>query len=65
MQGRTVILIAHRMSTVINSDIIAVVENGTVAQTGTHEELLESSKFYCNLFGMQNLMTDTRNGRSR
>lgn len=53
------------MSTVINSDIIAVVENGTVAQTGTHEELLESSKFYCNLFGMQNLMTDTRNGRSR
>ncbi|KAG1360812.1 ABC transporter B family member 19-like [Cocos nucifera] len=65
MQGRTVILIAHRMSTVINSDIIAVVENGTVAQTGTHQELLESSKFYCNLFGMQNLKTDAGESGSR
>lgn len=65
MQGRTVILIAHRMSTVINSDIIVVVENGRVAQTGTHQELLESSKFYSNLFSMQNLNTDTGDSESR
>ncbi|XP_039134924.1 LOW QUALITY PROTEIN: ABC transporter B family member 2-like [Dioscorea cayenensis subsp. rotundata] len=54
MQGRTVILIAHRMSTMINSDIIVVLENGKVAQSGTHHELLENSKFYSNLFEAQN-----------
>ncbi|XP_050385288.1 ABC transporter B family member 19-like [Argentina anserina] len=55
MQGRTVILIAHRLSTIINADMIAVVENGQVTETGTHRSLLESSKFYNNLFSMQNL----------
>lgn len=55
MQGRTVILIAHRMSTIINADIIAVVDNGRVAETGTHDELLTTSKFYYNLFNMQSL----------
>ncbi|XP_072971363.1 ABC transporter B family member 19-like [Typha angustifolia] len=65
MQGRTVILIAHRMSTVVNSDIIVVVENGRVAQSGTHKELLETSKYYSNVFNMQNVekeagQTETR-----
>ncbi|KAH7538363.1 hypothetical protein FEM48_Zijuj03G0191600 [Ziziphus jujuba var. spinosa] len=62
MQGRTVILIAHRLSTVINADMIAVVENGQVTQTGTHHDLLETSIFYKNLFNMQNLnqVSDTR-----
>ncbi|PAN33640.1 hypothetical protein PAHAL_6G035400 [Panicum hallii] len=48
MRGRTVILIAHRMSTIVNADTIVVVENGRVAQTGTHHELLEKSTFYSN-----------------
>ncbi|KAK1303803.1 ABC transporter B family member 19 [Acorus calamus] len=55
MQGRTVILIAHRMATVVNADIIALVEDGIVAETGTHHQLLETNKFYLNLFNMQNL----------
>lgn len=55
MKGRTVILIAHRMSTIINADIITTVENGKVAETGTHHSLLETSKFYNKLFHMQNL----------
>ncbi|KAF5730061.1 hypothetical protein HS088_TW20G00431 [Tripterygium wilfordii] len=55
MQGRTVILIAHRMSTIINADVIAVVENGQVTETGTHQSLLNTSKFYNNLCSMQNL----------
>ncbi|KAJ7965187.1 ABC transporter B family protein [Quillaja saponaria] len=55
MQGRTVILIAHRMSTVVNADVIAVVENGQVTETGTHQTLLDTSKFYNNLYSMQNL----------
>ncbi|KAA8533502.1 hypothetical protein F0562_031064 [Nyssa sinensis] len=55
MQGRTVILIAHRMSTIINADMIVVVQNGQVTKTGTHHNLLDTSKFYNNLFSMQNI----------
>ncbi|XAR52108.1 Xenobiotic-transporting ATPase [Bertholletia excelsa] len=55
MKGRTVILIAHRLSTIINADVIVVVEDGQVKETGTHHNLLETSKFYNNLFSMQNL----------
>ncbi|GMP25123.1 hypothetical protein CsSME_00002142 [Camellia sinensis var. sinensis] len=58
MQGRTVILIAHRMSTIINADMIVVVDNGQVQETGTHRELLDTSKFYNNLFNMQNINVD-------
>lgn len=58
MQGRTVILIAHRLSTIVNADIIAVVENGKVAETGRHQDLLNTSEFYHSLFTMQNI--DTR-----
>ncbi|WVZ18365.1 hypothetical protein V8G54_005687 [Vigna mungo] len=54
-QGRTVIMIAHRLSTVVNADIIVVVENGQVAETGTHQSLLDTSRFYSTLFSMQNL----------
>ncbi|KAJ9186944.1 hypothetical protein P3X46_002457 [Hevea brasiliensis] len=57
MQGRTVILIAHRLSTIVNADMIVVVENGQVTETGTHSSLLDTSKFYSNLFSMQNLST--------
>lgn len=55
MQGRTVILIAHRLSTVVNANMIAVVENGQVAETGTHQSLLDTSRFYSTLCSMQNL----------
>ena len=55
MRGRTVILIAHRMSTIVNADTIVVVENGRVAQTGTHHELLKKNTFYSNVCSMQNI----------
>lgn len=55
MSGRTVIMIAHRLSTVVNSDIIVVVQNGQVSEMGTHNSLLETSPFYNALFNMQNL----------
>ncbi|XP_024030607.1 ABC transporter B family member 19 [Morus notabilis] len=55
MQGRTVILVAHRLSTIVNADIIAVVQNGKIIETGTHSSLLDTSKFYNNLCHMQNL----------
>ncbi|KAL3521738.1 hypothetical protein ACH5RR_019887 [Cinchona calisaya] len=59
MQGRTVILIAHRMSTIINADMIVVVDNGKVSETGTHNSLLDTSEFYNNLFRMQNIYQES------
>nr|XP_043616145.1 ABC transporter B family member 19-like [Erigeron canadensis] len=58
MNGRTVILIAHRMSTIVNADMIVVVQNGQVTETGTHNNLLQTSNFYNNLFSMQNISTE-------
>ncbi|KAF7830827.1 ABC transporter B family member 19-like [Senna tora] len=55
MRGRTVILIAHRLSTVVNADMIVVVQNGQVSEIGTHNSLLETSTFYNALYNMQNL----------
>ncbi|MDR2197126.1 MAG: ABC transporter ATP-binding protein/permease [Coriobacteriales bacterium] len=46
MQGKTVIMIAHRLSTVRGADQIVVLDGGRVAQRGTHEELLEQSGRY-------------------
>jgi len=53
MQNRTSIVIAHRLSTVIGADRILVMENGTIAAQGTHEELLERSPLYSRLYAMQ------------
>lgn len=60
MQRRTVILIAHRMSTIVNADIIVVVDNGKVLETGTHGELLETSKLYNMLYTMQDLSSGAK-----
>ncbi|KAJ1267301.1 hypothetical protein BS78_07G045700 [Paspalum vaginatum] len=65
MQGRTVILIAHRMSTIINADKIVLVENGRVAQSGTHTELMEKSAFYSSVCIMQNLEKDSGKSETR
>ena len=53
MQGRTSIVIAHRLSTVMAADTIMVLENGVIAQTGTHDELLETSACYRELYETQ------------
>lgn len=46
----TILIIAHRLSTVINSDRILLVEDGTIVDEGTHEELLKNSKIYNQLY---------------
>ena len=51
--GRTTLVIAHRLSTIRNADLIAVVEDGRVAEQGTHDELLALGGTYANYYKMQ------------
>ncbi len=49
----TILIIAHRLSTVINSDLIMMVDDGKIVATGTHEELLENNKDYKKIYNME------------
>ncbi len=55
MQGRTSIIIAHRLSTVTQADLIVVLNQGQLVEKGTHTELVEKGGLYCQLVKMQNL----------
>ena len=55
MQGRTTILIAHRVSTARNADRVAVLIDGRIAELGTHDELLARGGYYSDLFEKQSL----------
>ena len=50
MEGRTVFVIAHRLSTVMNSDVIMVLDHGRIIERGTHKELIERRGTYYQLY---------------
>ena len=53
MEGRTTFIVAHRLSTVRRADRIAVLQNGQITETGTHEELLAHGNVYAGLHRLQ------------
>lgn len=53
MEGRTTFIVAHRLSTIKNADIILVMNDGDIVEQGTHKELLDKKGFYYNLYNSQ------------
>lgn len=54
MVGRTTVVVAHRLSTIRNADLIAVVQGGKIVETGNHEELMSNpSSVYASLVQLQ------------
>ncbi|MGN0548768.1 MAG: ABC transporter ATP-binding protein [Acutalibacteraceae bacterium] len=58
MQGRTCFIVAHRLSTIRESDIILVMNKGRIVEQGTHEQLLEKQGFYYELYNSQFAVTE-------
>lgn len=53
MEGRTSFIVAHRLSTIQNADVILVMKDGHIIEQGNHEELLEKKGFYAELYNSQ------------
>lgn len=53
LSGRTSFIVAHRLSTIVNCDIILVVDDGKIIEKGTHDELMKNKGYYYSLFTNQ------------
>lgn len=53
MKGRTSFIVAHRLSTIKEADVILVMKDGNIIEQGTHDELLKKQGFYCTLYNSQ------------
>lgn len=54
VKDHTIVIVAHRLSTIVDADVINVIDKGKLESTGTHEELLKKSKVYNNLYSNEN-----------
>lgn len=54
VKNHTIVIVAHRLSTIVDADVINVIDKGRLEATGTHEELLKKSKVYKNLYSNEN-----------
>ncbi len=54
VKNHTIVIVAHRLSTIVDADVINVIDKGKLEATGTHEELLKKSKVYKNLYSNEN-----------
>jgi ATP-binding cassette subfamily B protein len=52
-EQKTIIIIAHRLSTVVNADTIIVLDDGKVIESGTHQELFQQNEIYTSLWEQQ------------
>lgn len=57
-ENRTTVVVAHRLSTVQDADLIIVLDEGAVLERGTHDELLERKGLYAELWAMQQRVGD-------
>jgi len=57
-EGKTIVIIAHRLSTVKNADTIIVLQEGKVVETGAHTQLLENKGMYWKLWNEQTELID-------
>ena len=53
MQGRTSFIVAHRLSTIREADVILVMKDGHIVEQGSHDELLAANGFYAKLYKSQ------------
>jgi len=60
MRGRTSLVVAHRLSTVLRADVINVVDGGRIVESGTHAELLRRGGLYASLYEAQFFAVEER-----
>ena len=53
LQGRTSFIVAHRLSTIVNADLILVIRNGEIQEQGTHSQLMREKGYYYRLYTNQ------------
>jgi ATP-binding cassette subfamily B protein len=53
LEGRTAVIVAHRLSTILDADKIMVIHKGRIVESGRHQELLEMNGFYAKLYRIQ------------